>query len=77
MTGAAHRTGNPCSGATSYYAMGMEAIRRLWEAITDDELSRQYTFAVGVTSDWTPGSRYESVDTSAGAPFRRVRETGG
>lgn len=42
---------------------------RLWEAITDDELRRQYTFGVGVTSDWTPGSRYECVDPGAGAPF--------
>jgi uncharacterized protein YndB with AHSA1/START domain len=32
---------------------------RLWEAITDGELRRQYNFGVHVTSDWTPGSRYE------------------
>jgi uncharacterized protein YndB with AHSA1/START domain len=31
---------------------------RLWEAITDDELRGRYNFGVGVTSDWTPGSRY-------------------
>src|SRR5215212_855297 len=31
---------------------------RLWEAITDGELRRRYTFGVGVASDWTPGSRY-------------------
>jgi uncharacterized protein YndB with AHSA1/START domain len=42
---------------------------RLWEAITDDEMRRQYTFGVGITSDWTPGSRYESVDPGAGTPF--------
>jgi hypothetical protein len=23
MTGVSYRTGNPCSGATSYYTMGM------------------------------------------------------
>ena len=34
---------------------------RLWEAITDPELRRQYTFGAVVTSDWTPGSRYEGV----------------
>jgi len=31
---------------------------RLWEAITDPELRRKYTFGVGVYSDWEPGSRY-------------------
>ena len=39
---------------------------RLWEAITDPELRRQYNFGVGVESDWTPGSRYESVHPGAG-----------
>jgi uncharacterized protein YndB with AHSA1/START domain len=44
---------------------------RLWEAITDDGKRRLYNFGVGVTSDWTPGSRYEAahpsgVDIAAG-----------
>jgi uncharacterized protein YndB with AHSA1/START domain/DNA-binding transcriptional ArsR family regulator len=39
---------------------------RLWEAITDDELRQKYNFGVGVTSDWTPGSRYEAVHPAAG-----------
>ena len=39
---------------------------RLWEAITDPELRRQYSFGVGVTSDWTPGSSYEAVHPGAG-----------
>jgi uncharacterized protein YndB with AHSA1/START domain len=34
---------------------------RLWEAITDEEMRQKYSFGVGTTSDWTPGSRYESV----------------
>jgi uncharacterized protein YndB with AHSA1/START domain/DNA-binding transcriptional ArsR family regulator len=34
---------------------------RLWEAITSDTLRRKYWFGVGVTSDWTPGSRYEAT----------------
>src|SRR2546428_7137848 len=38
---------------------------RLWEAITDTELRRQYSFGVGVVSDWTPGSRYEAVHPQA------------
>jgi uncharacterized protein YndB with AHSA1/START domain len=33
---------------------------RLWEAITDSEMRRRYNFGVGVESDWTPGSLYES-----------------
>jgi uncharacterized protein YndB with AHSA1/START domain len=33
---------------------------RLWRAITDDEQKRKYSFGVGVDSDWTPGSSYES-----------------
>jgi uncharacterized protein YndB with AHSA1/START domain len=34
---------------------------RLWEAITNPELRQKYNFGVGVESDWTPGSSYESV----------------
>src|SRR6185312_1107172 len=32
---------------------------RLWEAITDSEMRSQYNFGARVSSDWTPGSRYE------------------
>jgi uncharacterized protein YndB with AHSA1/START domain len=39
---------------------------RLWEAITDPEMRQKYNFGVGVGSDWTPGSRYESVHPQAG-----------
>jgi uncharacterized protein YndB with AHSA1/START domain len=39
---------------------------RLWEAITDSELRARYNFGVGVTSDWTAGSRYEAVHAQAG-----------
>jgi uncharacterized protein YndB with AHSA1/START domain len=38
---------------------------RLWEAITDSEMRRRYNFGVGVTSEWTPGSRYEGVHPMA------------
>ena len=37
---------------------------RLWEAITDEEMRRKYSFGVGVRSDFTPGSRYEGVHKS-------------
>ncbi len=33
---------------------------RLWEAITDSEMRAKYSFGVGTTSDWTPGSDYRS-----------------
>ena len=33
---------------------------RLWEAITNPEMRKKYTFGAEVTSDWTPGSHYEA-----------------
>src|SRR3954471_8831074 len=39
---------------------------RLWEAITDPDMRAKYTFGVGTTSDWTPGSPYEAVHRQAG-----------
>jgi uncharacterized protein YndB with AHSA1/START domain len=33
---------------------------RLWEAITDEEMRKKYSFGVGTSSDWTPGSEYRS-----------------
>jgi len=33
---------------------------RLWEAITDGEIRSKYSFGTRITSDWTPGSRYET-----------------
>src|SRR2546423_4453563 len=39
---------------------------RLWEAITDGEIRSKYTFGARVSSDWTPGSRYEM--SHPGAP---------
>ena len=34
---------------------------RLWKAITNTEMRAKYTFGAVITSDWTPGSRYEGV----------------
>ena len=34
---------------------------RLWQAITDPELRKKYTFGVVVKSDWKPGSTYRGV----------------
>jgi uncharacterized protein YndB with AHSA1/START domain/DNA-binding transcriptional ArsR family regulator len=39
---------------------------RLWEAITDDEMRRKYSFGVGVRSDWTPGASVETFHPAAG-----------
>ncbi|MBB5937010.1 ArsR/SmtB family transcription factor [Streptomyces zagrosensis] len=38
---------------------------RLWEAITDPEIRSKYNFGSRVTSDWTPGSRYEMSNPRA------------
>jgi uncharacterized protein YndB with AHSA1/START domain len=32
---------------------------RLWEAITDPEIRSKYNFGTRITSNWTPGSRFE------------------
>ena len=34
---------------------------RLWQAITDTEMRRKYTFGAVVTSDWRKGSRYQGA----------------
>ena len=39
---------------------------RLWEAITDPEMRKVYSFGVGISSDWAQGSRYEAVHDGAG-----------
>jgi uncharacterized protein YndB with AHSA1/START domain len=58
---------------------------RLWEAITDPEMRKRYSFGVGTESDWTPGSGYLSavpgvVDIASGEnvevdPPRRLVQT--
>lgn len=39
---------------------------RLWEAITDSEIRSKYQFGSVITSDWTPGGRYEMGNPKAG-----------
>ena len=39
---------------------------RLWEAITDPEQRAKYNFGVAISSDWTPGSSYESSHPAGG-----------
>jgi uncharacterized protein YndB with AHSA1/START domain len=38
---------------------------RLWEAITDPEIRSKYNFGARVSSDWTPGSRFEMSHPNA------------
>jgi uncharacterized protein YndB with AHSA1/START domain len=38
---------------------------RLWEAITDSEIRSKYQFGNHVSSDWTPGSRFEMTNPKA------------
>src|SRR5713226_907724 len=48
---------------------------RLWQAITDPEMRRKYTFGVGVTSDWKPGSSYKgAAGTGTVAPTMPIFE---
>ncbi len=42
---------------------------RLWEAITDAEIRSKYNFGSRVTSDWTPGSRFEMNHPAADGPL--------
>jgi uncharacterized protein YndB with AHSA1/START domain/DNA-binding transcriptional ArsR family regulator len=42
---------------------------RLWEAITNPELRRKYTFGVGVESDWKVGSPYQGVARGMPTPI--------
>jgi uncharacterized protein YndB with AHSA1/START domain len=39
---------------------------RLWEAITDGDIRGKFQFGNRITSDWTPGSRFEM--TNPGSP---------
>jgi uncharacterized protein YndB with AHSA1/START domain len=48
---------------------------RLWQAITDPELRRKYSFGVGVHSDWKPGSPYQAhAGATTIGPNRTIAE---
>jgi uncharacterized protein YndB with AHSA1/START domain len=42
---------------------------RLWEAITDGDIRSRYQFGNRVSSEWTPGSRYEMTNPRAPGPL--------
>src|ERR671917_587807 len=39
---------------------------RIWQGITDGEMTRQYYFGSPITSDWTQGARYEMAAPGGG-----------
>jgi uncharacterized protein YndB with AHSA1/START domain/DNA-binding transcriptional ArsR family regulator len=61
----------PVSGTAVFEVFIKTTPERLWEAITDPELRKQYSFGVETHSEWTPGSTYEAgipgvIDIAAG-----------
>lgn len=42
---------------------------RLWQAITDPQMRRKYTFGVGVYTDWKVGSTYQGTSPNAAFPI--------
>jgi uncharacterized protein YndB with AHSA1/START domain/DNA-binding transcriptional ArsR family regulator len=62
----------PLAGGTAVFEVFIKTTpERLWEAITDPEMRKKYSFGVETHSDWTPGSEYKAsvpgvVDIAAG-----------
>jgi uncharacterized protein YndB with AHSA1/START domain/DNA-binding transcriptional ArsR family regulator len=61
----------PVSGTAVFEVFIKTTPKRLWEAITDPEMRKKYSFGVETHSDWTPGSEYRSavpgvIDIAAG-----------
>ena len=62
----------PVDGGTAVFEVFIKTTpERLWEAITDPEQRKKYSFGVETHSDWTPGSDYKAsvpgvVDIAAG-----------
>ncbi len=64
LIGLKHRLESPMEKVFEIYIRTTP--ERLWEAITNPEIRSKYQFGNRVTSDWTPGSRFEM--THPGAP---------
>jgi uncharacterized protein YndB with AHSA1/START domain/DNA-binding transcriptional ArsR family regulator len=62
----------PVAGSTAVFEVFIKTTpERLWDAITDPEQRRKYSFGVETHSDWTPGSAYTArvpgvLDIAAG-----------
>ncbi len=63
LSGLKHRLEGPMQKVFEIYIRTTP--ERLWEAITDGEIRSKYNFGARVTSDWTPGSRYEMSHPNA------------
>ena len=49
-------------GAMSVFEIYIKTTpERLWEAITEPEMKRRYTFGVGIETDWTRARRYRAA----------------
>ena len=49
-------------GAMSVFEIYIKTTpERLWEAITDEQMRKRYSFGVGTVSDWSQGSEYKSA----------------
>jgi uncharacterized protein YndB with AHSA1/START domain/DNA-binding transcriptional ArsR family regulator len=59
-----HRLENPMQKVFEIYIRTTP--ERLWEAITDSEIRSKYQFGMRISSDWTPGSRFEMSNPRAG-----------
>jgi uncharacterized protein YndB with AHSA1/START domain/biotin operon repressor len=57
LSGLKHRLESPMEKVFEIYIRTTP--ERLWEAITDAEIRSKYNFGSRITSDWTPGSRFE------------------
>jgi uncharacterized protein YndB with AHSA1/START domain/DNA-binding transcriptional ArsR family regulator len=64
LSGLKHRLENPMEKVFEIYIRTTP--ERLWEAITDGEIRSKYNFGARVTSDWTPGSRFEMTHPAGG-----------
>ncbi|HEY1591739.1 MAG TPA: SRPBCC domain-containing protein [Solirubrobacteraceae bacterium] len=54
----------PVANGTAVFEVFIKTTpERLWEAITDPEQRKRYSFGVETHSDWTPGSEYNSRST--------------
>src|ERR671934_783668 len=62
----------PVAAGTAVFEVFIKTTpERLWQAITDPEQRKKYSFGVETHSDWTPGSEYKAsvpgvVDIAAG-----------
>jgi uncharacterized protein YndB with AHSA1/START domain/DNA-binding transcriptional ArsR family regulator len=54
----------PVAAGTAVFEVFIKTTpERLWEAITDPQQRRKYSFGVETHSDWTPGSEYKASST--------------